>query len=88
MSLMPAFAPDAKSQWQELDAELQELVLDELDAIAIHPPFDQRGEVRRDTVHQSDKARHYLFLRFIVDPGHVTLVGIYHHISPLPADDA
>jgi mRNA-degrading endonuclease RelE of RelBE toxin-antitoxin system len=79
---MPAFAPDAKSQWQELDPELQELVLDELEEIAAFPPMNDNEVIRRDTVYQDPSARHYLFMRFVVDHKSVTLVGVYHHTSP------
>ena len=79
MSLTPAFAPDAKSQWRELDIELQELVLDELENVARHPPKTQ-GEVRRDAFRESSNQKHYLFIRFVVDRSTVTLVGIHHLI--------
>ena len=40
MSFTPGFAPDAQSEWHDLDFELQELVLDELDRLAFprHQP--------------------------------------------------
>ena len=42
MSFTPGFAPDAKSQWLELDFELQELVLDEMEKLAA-PLLRQSG---------------------------------------------
>ena len=38
MSYVPGFAPDGKADSRELDAELQELVLDEMDRLAQDPP--------------------------------------------------
>jgi hypothetical protein len=82
MSLTPAFAPDARSQWQELEPVLQELVLDEMDALASDPPITQASIIRRDIAHHQDKASHYLFLRFTIDERRLTLIGIHHHIQP------
>ena len=80
MSLTPAFAPDAKSQWQDLEPVLQELVLDVLDEIAVNPPTMPQGTLQRDAVHDSAAARHYLFMRFAIDQRRVTLLGLYDHI--------
>jgi hypothetical protein len=34
MNFTPGFAPDAKSQWQAMDFEVQEIALHELEMIA------------------------------------------------------
>ena len=38
MILTPVFAPDAKSQWLELDIDLQERLLDVMERLATAPP--------------------------------------------------
>ena len=79
MSYALAFAPDTQTQWQELDPWLQEIVLDEADAVAIAPPAEAEV-VYRDLLRIEAGKRHYLFLRFTVDHVHqrVTLIGIVH----------
>jgi hypothetical protein len=67
MSFTPGFAPDAKSQWHELDFEFQELVLDELDKLAANLPIAVRGVIEHDFVHRREDERHYIFLRLTVD---------------------
>jgi hypothetical protein len=83
MSLTPGFAPDARSQWQELSAELQECVLDELDKLAEDPPTSPRGVILHDFIQQEKNARHYVFLRIVVDSsaGRITVIGVNHHTS-------
>ena len=87
MSLTPAFAPDARSHWEELDFELQELVIDELDKIALDPPHPMTGIFRRDTVRQVGNGRDYLFLRFALDDTRATLIGIHYLFVPTDARD-
>jgi len=48
MSFTPDFVPDAKSQWQELDFELQELVLDEMERLAFSTPPGAGGVIEHD----------------------------------------
>jgi hypothetical protein len=48
MSYAIVIAPDAYSQWRALDPVLQELTLDELDAIAANPPTPPDDDVVRD----------------------------------------
>ena len=76
MSLTPGFAPDAKSQWQALDFEIQEIVLDEIERVASNPPPD--GEYVLDPVREVAGVRLYVFVRVIVDRGRgtVTVVGV------------
>ena len=78
MSFTPGFAPDAKSQWVALDFEFQELVLDELERLALNPPA--QGEHIFDLIHESQSRRHYVFLRVWVDHMRrkVTAVGVGH----------
>lgn len=38
MSFALDFAPDAKSQWRDLEIEVQEVVLDEMERLAANPP--------------------------------------------------
>jgi hypothetical protein len=79
MSYALAFAPDARTQWQELDLWLQELALDDADAMASAPPPTSEV-VYRDMLHTKGNERHYLFLRFTVDHDkkQVTLIGLAH----------
>lgn len=83
MSLTPAFAPDAKSQWQELDILLQERVLDELDKLAAVPPDAPRGVALHDFVHVIGEVRNYIFMRIVIDLAsqRITIIGIFHHES-------
>lgn len=83
MSYALAFAPDARTQWQELDPWLQELVLDEADLVASAPPV-QSTVVYRDVVRTETGQRHYLFLRFTIDDIRkcVTMIGVAHFIKP------
>lgn len=76
MSFTPGFAPDAKSQWQSLDFDLQQFVLDEIERVASNPP--PNGEYVLDPVREEGDIRQYVFVRVIVDGGRgtVTVVGI------------
>lgn len=58
MSFVPAFAPDAQSQWRDLDIQLQELVLDEMETLASNPPAPPTSMAYRDVCHQTQHARH------------------------------
>ena len=86
MSYALEFAPDARSEWQELDFGLQELVLDELDAQTAHPPAKPSGVVLlHDLVHDAPGVRHYVFLRCILDHGTeaLTVIGVVHYARPM-----
>jgi hypothetical protein len=61
MSFVPGFAPDAKSQWLELDPVLQEMVLDELESLLANPPTPPKHEFYHDFRHEvttSGQRRH------------------------------
>jgi hypothetical protein len=79
MSFVPGFAPDALSQWRALDFELQELVLDELERLAINPPHTTEQVI--DVVRDAADVRHYIFLHVLVDHQRerVVAVGVGHH---------
>jgi hypothetical protein len=86
MSYALEFAPDAQSEWRELDVGLQELVLDELDALASHPPAKPSGVVLlHDLVHDAPGVRHYVFLRFILahSAEMLTVIGVVHYARPV-----
>ena len=84
MSFVPAFAPDAQSQWRGLDIQLQELVLDEMERLASNPPLPPTSMAYGDVFHETLHARHYVFLRAIVDRPRreITVVGIVHLQKP------
>jgi hypothetical protein len=84
MSFVPGFAPDAQSQWRELDTELQELVLDEMERLVANPPRSSAPVVYSDLFHATKQARHYIFLRSTVDHlrRKVTIIGIVHVEKP------
>lgn len=81
MSFVPVFAPDAKSQWQELEPVLQELVLDELESLLLDISAQARREFYHDFLYEDDHAFHYVFLRLHVDPsfGTVTVAGVVRY---------
>jgi plasmid stabilization system protein ParE len=66
-----------------LDFELQELVLDELEALAVNPPAT--NEQFMDVVRDSPDVRHYIFLHVLVDHQRerVVVVGVGHHARSL-----
>ena len=80
MSFVPGFAPDALAQWRALEFELQELVLDEVERLALNPPADASEQII-DLVHQTPTVRHYLFVHLLIDRSHrrVIVVGVGHH---------
>ena len=84
MSFVPEFAPDTKSQWRELDPELQELVLDGMERLAHHPPPPTTSVIYHDLYHENEGVKHYIFLRATVDRqrGRITIVGIVHVENP------
>ena len=83
MSFTPGFAPDAKSQWVALEFQFQELVLDELERLALSP--SAQGEHIIDLIHEAQNDRHYVFLRVWVDHPQlkVTAIGV-GHVGPGP----
>lgn len=86
MSYALEFAPDARSQWRELDLGLQELVLDELDALTAHPPAKPSGVVLlHDLAHDVPGLRHYVFLRFMLAHATevLTVIGVVHYARPM-----
>ncbi len=78
MSLMPAFAADARLQWRELDSERQEVVLDVLDLLATNPPLD--GEHVVDDVREEIGFYHYVFVHVLVERKRnlLTVMGVGH----------
>jgi mRNA-degrading endonuclease RelE of RelBE toxin-antitoxin system len=83
MSLTPAFAADAKSQWRALAAEHQEIVLDLLDELAVNPPPD--GESVASDVLEEHGLRHHIFVHVLVerDTNTLTILGVGHASRPL-----
>jgi hypothetical protein len=83
MILTPAFAPDAQSQWLELDIDLQERLLDEMESLAAAPPADSNVSHMRDFVVQRQSERCYVFFQFVVDPRTATLTvtGVQHVVT-------
>jgi hypothetical protein len=67
MSYALDFAPDAYSQWRELEAELQELALDEADRVADNPPPPPVQEMVRDVVRRGTVLDDYIFVRLVLD---------------------
>ena len=80
MSFVPEFAPDTKSQWRDLDSLVQELVLDDLESLAAHPPGPRIVTLRPDFIHDVGDVRHHVFLRCVVDHPNrrITVVGLVH----------
>ena len=86
MSYALEFAPDARSEWGELEVGLQELVLDELDALAARPPAKPSGAVLlHDLTHDAPGVRHYVFLRYILAHSTqvLTVIGVVHYARPV-----
>lgn len=83
MSYALAFAPDARSQWRELEPALQELALDEMDAIAGNPPPPPLVEVVRDAVRRTPAGADYVFIRAVLDHTRrqVIVTGVVHVAS-------
>jgi mRNA-degrading endonuclease RelE of RelBE toxin-antitoxin system len=77
MSYAIVIAPDAYSQWRALDPMIQELTLDELEAIAANPPIPPDDDVVRDFAYKTGGDTQVVFLRFSVDRGRhkVVLTG-------------
>lgn len=55
MSYVPEFAPDAQSQWRELEVELQEVVLDELEILLANPPPPPKDSFYHDARYLNEK---------------------------------
>ncbi len=67
MSYALDFAPDEHSKWRELDAELQERVLDVADQVADNPPPPPVEELIRDFVQEGPAVDHLVFVRVVLD---------------------
>jgi|SRR6185437_8662761 len=80
MILTPVFAPDAKSQWLELDIDLQEALLDEMENLAAHPPSSIRILHNHDFVITRGSERHYVFFQFVLDwkAQRLNVTGVQH----------
>lgn len=85
MSYVPGFAPDGKADWRELDVALQERVLDETDRIAADPPPPPGTRFLTDFVHETSDAKHYVWIRYVVNrtARTLTVAGIVHYARPL-----
>lgn len=83
MNLTPVFAPDAKSQWRELDVELQEMVLDEMEKLAAQPQFSLRPTLTADFVITRQSERHFVFLQYIVErrARRLVVTGVHHFVQ-------
>ena len=84
MSFVPEFAPDALSQWRELDPELQEVVLDSIEALLANPPPPPTVRMYHDVYHEDDRGRHYIFVRVLVDRirERITIAGVVDYLRP------
>ena len=84
MSFTPEFAPDARLQWSALEFDFQEIVLDELERLALRPPIE--GQHIVEAISESSALRHYVFLRVWIDHkrSKVTVLGVGHvtHSAP------
>jgi len=78
MSLTPGFAPDALSQWKGLEFDLQERVLDEVEALVLRDL--KEGEHIIDFVQNSSAGLHYIFLRTYVNrtTTRLSVIGVGH----------
>ena len=84
MSFVPEFAPDAESQWRELEPLLQELVLDGIESLLSNPPAPPVIAVYHDVYHADAQGEHYIFIRVIIDRSlqKLTVAGVAHHFRP------
>jgi hypothetical protein len=84
MSYALDFAPDAYSQWRELEPQLQELALDEADRTADSPPPPPVQEIVRDAVRRGTVLDDYIFVRLVLDHKRqvVTVTGVIHLPRP------
>lgn len=84
MSFTPEFTADAQSQWQALDFDLQELVLDELERVLAKPP--RAPSFIADFVSERAGMRRYVFLELEVDHRRrtVRLISVGLHARPQP----
>jgi hypothetical protein len=87
MNYVPGFAPDGKADWLELEPDLQELVLDEMDRLALDPPPPPATLFLTDFVHEAVGVKHYVWLRFVVDRTAltITVIGIVHYARTQPS---
>jgi len=78
MSYVPVFAPDAFTDWREFSVALQEIVLDEVDRLAAHPPSSPQEVVREHAEHVVGGVLRHIFIRaaFNHPAAAVTIIGI------------
>lgn len=83
MSFVPEFAPDARSQWRELEPALQELVLDEIERLVASASTTRRREFYHDLRHERQGTTDYVFLRIHVDRVRrvLTVAGVVHYVQ-------
>jgi hypothetical protein len=83
MSYTPEFAPDARSQWRQLDFEFQEVVLDIMDFFTSTPPMGDTDRAER--VVDSNGIRHSIIVRVAIDHRRklVALIGVSHKTRPI-----
>ena len=84
MSFVPEFAPDALSQWRELEPGLQELVLDGVEHVLAHPPAPPVVAIYHDVYRADEHAEDYVFIRIIIDRlrGKMIVAGVVHYVRP------
>jgi hypothetical protein len=84
MEFVPEFAPDAASQWHELEPLLQELVWDKVEELVHNPPAPPAQEIYSDIVHEDKAAWHYVFLSINIDraKGRITVAGVNCYTRP------
>jgi hypothetical protein len=84
MDFVAEFAPDARSQWEELDFLIQELVRDKVEELLHNPPAVT--ETYPDIAHEGEDGWHYVFLSVNIDHagGRMTIAGVNHFIRRKP----
>jgi hypothetical protein len=83
MDFAPEFAPDAQSQWRELDdTTLQDLVWDAVEDLARNPP--PVAEYVADFIHPSGDGWHYIFISINIDHAKckLTVAGVNRYFRP------
>jgi len=77
--------PDADAEWRALDVGLQEMVLDELDSVALDPPRNATTKIL-DFVHNRPGERHYVFIDISFNhlAQRIRVTKVVHYVGPLP----
>ena len=83
MDFAPEFAPDAESQWRELDdVLLQDLVWDVVEELSRNPP--PGPEFCADFVREGEEGWHYVFISINIDHAKrkLTVGGVNRYFRP------